>query len=76
MKVTRLAEKLTKLKEEMGKPDIYEKQMLVSPDRQISVFFPACGESVKRSKSDIIGDLNSRSRTRFHSCNLSIGCFL
>jgi hypothetical protein len=35
-KVTRLTEKLTKLKEEMGKLDVYEKQMLASPDRQIS----------------------------------------
>jgi hypothetical protein len=36
-KVTRLAEKLTKLKEEMGKLAVYEKQMLASPDQQISL---------------------------------------
>jgi hypothetical protein len=35
-KVTRLTEKLTKLKEEMGKLAVYEKQMLASPDQQIS----------------------------------------
>ena len=33
-KVTRLTEKLTKLKEEMGKLAVYEKQMLASPDQQ------------------------------------------
>src|SRR5258705_4346929 len=33
-KVTRLHEKLTKLKEEMGKLAAYEKQMLASPDGQ------------------------------------------
>jgi transposase len=36
-KVTRLTEKLTKLKEEMGKLAVYEKQMLASPDQQISL---------------------------------------
>jgi hypothetical protein len=36
-KVTRLIEKLTKLKEEMGKLAAYEKQMLASPDQQISL---------------------------------------
>ena len=35
-KVTRLTDKLTKLKEEMGKLAAYEKQMLASPDQQIS----------------------------------------
>src|ERR1700748_2273565 len=39
-KVTRLTEKLTKLKEEMGKLTIYEKQMLASPDQQISLTDP------------------------------------
>jgi transposase len=39
-KVTRLTEKLTKLKEEMGKLAIYEKQMLASPDQQISLTDP------------------------------------
>jgi hypothetical protein len=34
-KVMRLNEKLTKLKEEMGKLAVYEKQMLASPDQQI-----------------------------------------
>ena len=33
-KVTRLTEKLTKLKEQMGKLAVYEKQMLASPDHQ------------------------------------------
>ena len=32
-KVTRLTEKLTKLKEQMGKLAVYEKQMLASPDK-------------------------------------------
>src|SRR5438034_4246545 len=35
--VTRLTEKLTKLKAEMGKLTVYEKQMLASPDGQISL---------------------------------------
>src|SRR6202035_178939 len=39
-KVTRLTEKLTKLKEEMGKLAVYEKQMLASPDHQISLTDP------------------------------------
>src|SRR5262245_34705034 len=39
-KVTRLTEKLTKLKGEMGKLDVYEKQMLTSPDQQISLTDP------------------------------------
>src|SRR5436853_4236469 len=34
-KVPRLTEKLTKLKEEMGKLAVYEKQMLASPDQPI-----------------------------------------
>jgi hypothetical protein len=37
VKVTRLTEKLTKLKEEMGMLAVYEKQMLASPDQQISL---------------------------------------
>src|SRR5213594_4340128 len=39
-KVTRLTEKLTKLKEQMGKLAVYEKQMLASPDQQISLTIP------------------------------------
>ena len=39
-KVTRLTEKLTTLKEEMGKLAVYEKQMLASPDQQISLTDP------------------------------------
>ena len=39
-KVTRLTEKLTKLKEEMGELAVYEKQMLASPDQQISLTDP------------------------------------
>src|SRR4249920_687847 len=39
-KVTRLTEKLTKLKEEMGKLAVCEKQMLASPDQQISLTDP------------------------------------
>jgi hypothetical protein len=40
VKATRLKEKLEKLKEEMGKLAAYEKQMLASPDQQISVTDP------------------------------------
>jgi transposase len=40
VKVTRLKEKLGKLKEEMGKLAAYEKQMLASPDQQISLTDP------------------------------------
>src|SRR3981081_2131681 len=39
-KVTRLTEKLTKLKEQMGKLAVYGKQMLASPDQQISLTDP------------------------------------
>ncbi len=39
-KVTRLNEKLTKLKEEMGQLAVYEKQMRASPDQQISLTDP------------------------------------
>src|SRR5262252_5856686 len=39
-KVTKLKEKLTKLKEEMGKLAVYEKQMLASPDQQVSLTDP------------------------------------
>ena len=39
-KVTRLTEKLTKLKEQIGKLAVYEKQMLASPDQQISLTDP------------------------------------
>ena len=38
--MTRLTEKLTKLKAEMGKLTVYEKQMLASPDQQISLTDP------------------------------------
>src|SRR3989440_836157 len=40
VKVARLKEKLTKLKEQMGKLAVYEKQMLASPDQQISLTDP------------------------------------
>ena len=40
VKVTRLKEKLTKLKEQVGKLSVYEKQMLASPDQQISLTDP------------------------------------
>ena len=39
-KVTRLTEKPTKLKQEMGKLAVYEKQMVASPDQQISLTDP------------------------------------
>jgi transposase len=39
-KVTRLNEKLTKVREQMGKLAVYEKQMLASPDQQISLTDP------------------------------------
>jgi hypothetical protein len=42
-KVTRLTEKLTRLKEKMGKLAVYEKQMLASPDQQISLTDPEAG---------------------------------
>jgi transposase len=40
MKATRLKEKLEKLREEMGKLAAYERQMLASPDQQISLTDP------------------------------------
>ena len=40
MKTARLKEKLAKLKEEMGKLAVYEKQVLASPDQQISLTDP------------------------------------
>jgi Transposase DDE domain len=39
-RVTRLKEKLAKVKEAMGKLAVYEKQMLASPDQQISLTDP------------------------------------
>jgi len=39
-KTTRLKEKLAKLKDEMAKLAVYEKQMLASPDQQISLTDP------------------------------------
>ena len=39
-KATRLKEKLAKLEEEMGKLEAYEKQMLASPDQQVSLTDP------------------------------------
>ena len=39
-KVTRLNEKLAKVKEQMGKLAVYEKHMLASPDQQISLTDP------------------------------------
>jgi transposase len=40
VKVTRLKEKLVKVKEAMGKLAVYEEQMLASPDQQISLTDP------------------------------------
>ena len=40
VKTTRLKEKLVKLKEQLGKLSAYEKQMLASPDQQISLTDP------------------------------------
>ena len=39
-KVTRLKEKLAKVKEAMGKLVVHERQMLTSPDQQISLTDP------------------------------------
>ena len=39
-KVSRLSEKLVKVKEQMGKLAVYEQQMLASPDQQISLTDP------------------------------------
>lgn len=39
-KVTRVREKLAKVREQMGKLAVYEKQMLASPDQQISLTDP------------------------------------
>ena len=39
-KTTRLKETLAKLEEEMGKLEAYEKQMLASPDQQVSLIDP------------------------------------
>ena len=39
-KVTRLKEKLAKVKEQMGKLAVYEKQMLASPDQHVSLTDP------------------------------------
>jgi transposase len=40
VKTERLKEKLSKLKEQMAKLDVYEKQMLTSPDQQLSLTDP------------------------------------
>src|SRR5262249_37447405 len=69
-KVTRLNEKLTKLKEEMGKLGVYERQMLASPDQQISLTdpdSPSMATSSRRSGSvdyHVQGPVN----TGLHGC--------
>src|SRR5689334_19609052 len=56
VKVTRLKEKLTKLKEEMGKLAGYEKQMLASPDQQISLTDPDSRSMATSSRgSGVVG---------------------
>src|SRR5579871_3126427 len=55
-RVTKLNEKLTKLKEEMGKLVVYEKQMLASPDQQISLTDPDSRSMATSGRgSDVVG---------------------
>jgi hypothetical protein len=58
--VTRLKEKLTKLKEEMGKG--YEKQMRASPDQQISLTDPDSRSSIFRQSFRVESAKTKRSR--------------
>src|SRR5690349_10318642 len=57
VKVIRLKEKLTKLKEQMGKLAGYEKQMLASPDQQISLTDPDSRSMATSGRgSGVVGD--------------------
>jgi hypothetical protein len=55
-KVGRLTEKLTKLKEYIGKLAVYEKEMLASPDQQISLTDPDSRSMATSGRgSDVVG---------------------
>ena len=60
-KVTRLTEKLTKLKEEMDKLAVYEKQMLASPDQQISLTDPIAARWRRAAAAPALSATTSRS---------------
>jgi hypothetical protein len=56
VKAARLKEKLSKLKEEMGKLAAYEKEMLASPDQQISLTDPDSRSMATSGRdSDVVG---------------------
>jgi transposase len=60
-KATRLKEKLTKLKEEMGKLAVYEKQMLASPDQQISLTDPDSRSMATSAAAPVLSAITCRS---------------
>jgi hypothetical protein len=56
LKKTRLREKLTKLKSEMAKLEAIEKQLLATPDRQISLTDPdSCSMATSGRGSGVVG---------------------
>jgi transposase len=55
LKTTRLKEKLDRLKDEMGKLAAYEKQMLASPDGQISLTDPDSRSMASGRGSGVVG---------------------
>src|SRR6201995_5585282 len=57
-KLTRLKEKLTKVKEQMGKLVVYEKQMLASPDQQISLTDPDSRSMATSGRGSGVGGYN------------------
>src|SRR6185503_17893299 len=58
VKTERLKEKLAKLREEMGKLAAYEKQMLASPDRQISLTDPDSRSMATSGRGSGVVDYN------------------
>jgi hypothetical protein len=63
----RLTEKLTKLKQEMGKLAVYEKQMLASPDQQISLTDPDSRSMATSGRGSGVVGYNGRRRYRASS---------
>jgi hypothetical protein len=69
-RVTRLKEKLAKVKEAMGKLAVYEKQMLASPDQQVSLTDPDSRSMATSGRgSGVVGYRAGAARTRsYRSC--------
>jgi Transposase domain (DUF772) len=66
-KVMRLTEKLMKLKEEMCKLAVYEKQMLASSDRQISLTDPDSRSMATSGRGSGVARLQRAGRRRYRA---------